>query len=79
MTPDQFTALITELEAGADIALPLLGQAEWVPVVNAAASLTAKIATVIQSRSGDDVVSAAMQAARVAADVAEEVKFGVVK
>lgn len=75
MNTAQWLQLLADAEAGADIALPLLGEAELVPVVNAAVSLVNKIATAAQSKSNDAMVAAAMQAGRTAADVQEALKF----
>lgn len=75
MTSAQWLALLQDAEVGADIALPLLGDAELVPVVNAAVSLVNKIATAAQARTNDATVTAIMQAGRTAADVQEALKF----
>lgn len=75
MTPAQFQQALELLEAGADVALPLMGDAEFVPVANSAVALIQKVATYIQTRQGDAAVAAAMTAGRLAADVAEQLKF----
>jgi hypothetical protein len=75
MTPTQFQNMIQDLEIAADIALPLAGHAELVPIANAAASLIVKIAAVAAAARGDAVVDATMNSARLAADVAEALRF----
>lgn len=75
MTPAEFSQYLEIATTAADIALPLAGQADLVPIANAASTLIQKIATVVQERSGDATVAATMAAARLAADVQENLKF----
>jgi hypothetical protein len=76
MTPAQLSTALEDLTLAADVALPLAGHAELVPIANAALALIQKIAVAAQNASGDATVTAAMSAARLAADVAEQLKFG---
>jgi hypothetical protein len=76
MTSAEFLQYLQYAADGADVALPLLGEAELVPVVTAALALTQKIATAATAKSGDDVIAAAMAAARLAADALEAKKLG---
>lgn len=75
MTPAELTRAIELATDAADVALPLAGHAELVPIANAAAALIQKIATAVTNAKGDATIAAAMQAARVAADVQEQLKF----
>ena len=77
MTPAELQKALEYAVDAADIALPLAGHAELVPIANAAVALIQKIATAAQNASGDATVTAAMAAARLAADVAEQLKFTV--
>ena len=77
MTPAELQKALEYAVDAADIALPLAGHAELVPIANAAVALIQKIATAAQNASGDATVTAAMAAARLAADVAEQLKFPV--
>ena len=77
MTPAQFATAIEDLTLMADVVLPLAGHPEMVPIANGLLSLTQKVATAVQNASGDATVTAAMAAARLAADVAEQLKFTV--
>jgi hypothetical protein len=76
MTSAEFLQYLQYAADGADVALPLLGEAEWVPVVTAALTLTTKIAAAATVSSGDATIAAAMAAARLAADTLEAKKLG---
>lgn len=79
MTASDFRKYIEDAVEVADVALPLVGEADLVPIVMAAAALVQKIAAVAQQRSGDATIAASMAAARLAADVLERQKFGAAK
>lgn len=75
MTPAQFSATVKEISAGADVVLPVLGQAELVPLVDLLATVIAKIATVVNAKSDAATAAAIMETARKAASAAESLKF----
>ena len=75
MTPEQFAAAVNEVAAGADVALPLLGQAELVPLVDLLATVITKAAAAAQAKSDAATAAAIMESARKAADAAEDLKF----
>jgi len=75
VSPEQFSATVAEIADGADVVLPLLGQAELVPLVNLLATVINKVAIAVQAKSDTATAAAVMDSARKAADVAESLKF----
>lgn len=75
MTPEQVIAGISVAETLIDLALPLIGQAEFVPVVVAAGELSQKIVTLITAHAQQTALQAAVAAVNVEVDAAEAAKF----
>jgi len=78
MTPAQIQETIALLDAGLDVALPVLGQPELVPIADAVAALGKKIAEALEAKAAQQSpVAAEVGAADAAADAAEAAKFPV--
>ena len=71
LTPEQVAAAISVAETMADIALPLVGLPEWVPVVTAAGELAKKLDTLIQTHAARTAAQLAKEAIDVEVDAAE--------
>ncbi len=78
MTPDQFKQYVQDASLAADAVLPLVGDADIVPLVAAGSALLQKLADVYQARQnpGDAAIAASMAAARLAAEASALAKFG---
>lgn len=75
MTPAEIIAAISVAESVIDIALPLVGEPEFVPVVTAAGELSKKLVTLITQHAVQTAAQAAKAAIDVEVDAAEAAKF----
>jgi hypothetical protein len=75
VTPERILAAISVAESVIDIALPLVGQPEFVPVVTAAGELSKKLVTLITAHAEQTALQAAKAAVGVEVDAAEAAKF----
>jgi hypothetical protein len=76
MTPEEFKTALEELEAGADIALPLFGHGELVPIADLLVALAVRVTDAVVKRNPGTTLAAEVKAARAATDAAETAKFG---
>jgi hypothetical protein len=76
VTADEVKQAITFLEAGLDVALPVLGQAELVPIANALGALAGKVTdAVAAAKAKQDPTAAEVAAVDAAAQAALDAKF----
>jgi hypothetical protein len=74
ITAQEVIAGIQTLETLADLALPLAGDAEFVPIVNAAGGLIQKLVTLVTTHAQKTAIAAAVAAVDVEVDAAEAAK-----
>jgi len=74
ITAQEVLDLISEVDAGLDLAVRALGQSELQPIIDAIAALAKKAISAATSQ--NPVVATEVVAADSAAEAAEDVKFG---
>jgi hypothetical protein len=77
VTPEEVQAAISVVTTVLAMAAPLVGQAQFVPVITALGALGVRIDVVIASHASKTAMAVEVDAADTAADTAEALKFPV--